>query len=59
MDNFSKNPSEKRGNVGNSMSRMRESFKAKDRIDNCHFVTVRTSLLTESQNIRINCQTLL
>ena len=40
-DNFSKNPYEKRGYVGNSMSMMRESFKSKDKNDNCHFITVR------------------
>ena len=46
MDNFSINPYEKRGNLGNSMSMMRESFKAKDKIDNCYLVTVRNNFLT-------------
>ena len=59
-DNFSKNLNEKRRNVGNSMRMMRESFKAKDKNDNCHKVTVRTSTLrTKSYNIGMNCQTLL
>ena len=53
-DNFSKNPYEKRGNVGNSMSMMRESLKAKNKNDNCHFVTVRhnffANIVTEHWN---------
>ena len=45
-DNFANNPYEKRGNVGNSVSMMREIFKAKDKNDNCHFVTVRHNFFT-------------
>ena len=35
-----------RGNVGNSMSMMEESFRAKNKNDNCHFVTVRHNFFT-------------
>ena len=65
-NNFSKDPCVKRGNVGNNMSMRRESFKAMDKNDNCHFVTVRlnffTSRVTEhwnkSPNIVVNAHSL-
>ena len=45
-ESFYKNPYQKREKVGNSMSMMRESFKAKIKNDNCHFVTVRHNFFT-------------
>ena len=45
-ESFYKIPYQKREKVGNSMSMMRESFKAKNKNDNCHFVTVRHNFFT-------------